>query len=386
MGDEGDGAGAPRAAALGGVRVVEIASLVAAPYAGKLLGDFGADVVKVEGPAGDPLRALDADLFDNLNTSKRGVALDLDAAAGTPEGDRARAALRALVEKADVVVEDLAPGRLASLLGDDPLALKPSLVVASVTPYGQDGPRAGWKGGDLVGWAAGGMAYISGLPDQEPLTPAGLQAWHLAGLQTAVGTLYAYLHVQRGGAGQRVDTSVQEAVCSILEAAVSDWQITGAARGRMGTLHPAAHGTGMQTLADGSSIFCSTMPRPNHWARTRELLGDPEWMRDPRWEDIGVRRAHWEEMDRLAAESFSKLTVDEIYRPMLEAGVPVGLVSTMADVAASPQLAARDFFVEVEGRTYLGAPFRMSATPWRIQRPSPARPGEHDEEILAGAW
>ncbi len=365
-------------AALAGIRVVELGSLVAAPYAAKLLADFGADVVKVEGPAGDPLRAFDADFFDNLNTSKRGVVLDLETAAG-------RSQLAQLVAKADVVVEDLAPGRLAELIGD-PWAGNEKLVVASITPYGQDGPRAGWKGGDLIGWAAGGMAYISGEPEQEPLAPAGLQAWHLAGLQTATGALYAVYHALRTGEGQRVDTSVQEAVCTVLEAAVTDWQWLNHARGRMGTLHPAGHGTGMQRLADGTWLFCSTMPRPNHWTKMRELLGNPEWMQDPRFEDIGVRRAHWQEIDAKAAESFGTMRREDIYRQMLDAGIPVGVVSTMQDVAESEQLAARGYFVEHEGRTYLGAPWKMSATPWRIQRPSPVAPGAHDAEILGGRW
>ena len=379
MADAAAGAAAARPGPLAGIRVVEIGSLVAAPYAAKLLADYGADVVKVEPPAGDPLRGLDPDFFDNLNTSKRGVVLDL----ASDEGARA---LRALVAKADVVVEDLAPGRLAELLGADPWADKPALVVGSVTPYGQDGPRAGWKGGDLTGWAAGGMAYISGEPDHEPLAPAGMQAWHLAGLQTATGVLYAVFHALRTGQGQRVDTSVQEAVCTVLEGCVTDWQFLQHARGRMGTLHPAGHGTGMQRLADGTWLFCSTMPRPTHWAKTRDLLGNPEFMQDPRFEDIGVRRAHWEEIDAKAAEIFGKLTREEIYKPMLEAGIPVGVVSTMQDVVESEQLAARGFFVEVEGKRYLGAPWQMSATPWRIARPSPARPGQHDEEILAGRW
>jgi crotonobetainyl-CoA:carnitine CoA-transferase CaiB-like acyl-CoA transferase len=362
---------------LTGIKVVEVASLVAAPYAAKILADYGADVVKVESPQGDQLRSLDADFFDNLNTSKRGIVLDLDTAEG-------RAELAALVAQADVVIEDLAPGRLAELIGD-PWQGNAKLVVGSVTPYGQDGPRAGWKGGDLVGWAAGGMAFISGLPDQEPLAPAGMQAWHLAGLQTATAALYAVFHALRTGEGQRVDTSVQEAVCTILEGAVTDWQFLQHDRGRMGTLHPAGHGTGMQRLADGTWLFCSTMPRPNHWTKTRELLGNPEWMQDPRWDDLGVRRAHWEEIDAKASEVFSKLRREDIYHQMLDAGVPVGVVSTMQDVVESEQLNARDFFVEVEGRTYLGAPWKMSATPFSISRPSPQL-GQHDAEILGGRW
>lgn len=368
--------GAPQGP-LAGIRVVEVAGLVAGPWAGKLLGDYGADVVKVEPPGGDPLRRLDQPFFENMNTSKRSVVLDLDTAEG-------RVALAALAATADVLIEDLSPGRLAELIGD-PWATNPKLVVASITPYGQDGPRAGWKGGDLIGWAGGGMAYISGEPEHEPLAPAGLQALHLAGLQTAMATLMAVFHAMRSGEGQRVDTSVQEAVCTILEGAVTDWQWLGRARGRMGTLHPAAHGTGMQRLADGTRLFCSTMPRPAHWEKTRELLGNPEWMFDERWNDVGVRRAHWQEIDAKAGEIFGKLTREQIYKPMLEAGVPVGVVSTMQDVAESPQQAARGFFVEVEGKTYPGAPWKMTATPWAISRPAP-RLGEHAAELLGGRW
>lgn len=378
----------PEVGPLAGLRVLELATMVAGPYCSKLLAGMGAEVTKVEPPAGDPLRRLGpfaaapdgeaSGTFVALNASKRGITLD-------PSTETGRALLRDLVARADVVVEDWAPGALADLVGE-PLALNPAQVVVSITPFGQSGPRAGWKGGDLVAWAAGGMAHVTGLPDQAPLQAGGLQSFHLAGLQAAAGAMIALLHARRTGEGQRVDVSIEESVASILESTVTDYQLDGSVRGRMGTRHPAAHGVGMQHLADGRWLFVGTCPQVPMWESVKRLMGDPEWARDERWNDYLERRRHADEIDRLANESFSQLTVEETFEPLLAAGVPVGVVNDANQALASEQLRQRGLFEQVEVPGVGAVP--VPAAPWPAAQRTPLGPaprlGEHNEAVFVG--
>ena len=353
------------AAPLADLRMVELSSMIAGPYCGKLLAGLGADVVKVEPPAGDPLRRLgrtDASApgelnptFLSLNAGKQSVTLDVTAEAG-------RRTFLQLLKTAHVLLEDLGPGCLDELVGD-PWRLNPRLVVTSITPFGHSGPRSNWKGGDLIAWASGGMAHITGEPDQAPLQAGGFQAYHLAGLQAAAGTMIALAHAERTGQGQRVDISLEESVAGVIESAVTDYQYDGTVRGRMGTRHPAAHGVGMQRLADGRWLFVGTCPTAAMWNAVRELMGDPEWARDPRWQSHSERRAHADEMDRLASEWFASATSETTFEPMLERGIPVGLVNDAHQVLALPQLTQRQFFEEALGPATTS--LRIPGTPWR---------------------
>lgn len=368
------------------LRVVEIAGEVAGPYAGKLLAGLGADVIKVEFGEGDPLRGTGPSVggaaesigaaFASLNAGKRGIRLESGEA-------RERERLAELIAAADIVIEDLRPGRLEELVGD-PWLLRPDLIVTSVTPFGTTGPRAGWRGGELVCWASGGMAHVTGEPDRPPLQVGSDQCSHLAGLQAVTGALIALHHRDEGGEGQHVDVSLEEAAASIVESAVTDYQLTGHVRGRMGTRHPAAHGVGMQRLADGKWLFVGTCPQPRMWQALREIMGDPEWAREERWESYVERRAHADEVDEQAAASFSRLTVAETLKPMLEKGIPVGLVYDALEVAELEQLRERGFFMSVEDP--IAGPLRIPGTPWvafvgeASLRAAP-RLGEHDAEV-----
>ena len=384
--------GAP-ALPLEGVRVVEVASDIAGPYAAKLLGGLGADVVKVELGEGDRLRArgpqprraggepceeLAGATFLGLNAGKRGVHVDPDDAAG-------RERLARLVASADILVEDLERETFSELL-EASTESRAELIHVSVTPFGRSGLRADWRGGDLVCWASGGMAHVTGEPDGAPLRAGADQGAHLAGLQAATAALVALHHRDEQGRGQHVDVSIEEAAASIVESAVSDFQMDDHVRGRMGTRHPAAHGVGMQRLADGKWLFVGTCPQLRMWEAVRELMGDPEWARDPRWESYVERRAHAEEVDARAAEAFSQLTVEETLQPLLDAGVPVGLVYDALEVLELPQLRERGLFASVDDPR--AGPLRIPRTPFhglgaeRSVRPAPGL-GEHNAELDA---
>ena len=363
---------------LADIRVVEIASDVSGPYAGKLLASLGADVIKVELGDGDPARTASEAKFLSLNIDKRGVRIDSDDPAGA-------ARLAALVASADIVLEDLGPGRLEEL--SDPAAPREAeLIHVSISPFGRTGPRAGWRGGDLVCWASGGMAHVTGEVGREPLRAGAEQGAHLAGLQAAAGALIALHHRDETGAGQHVDISLEEAAASIVESAVAEYQMKGHVRGRMGTRHPAAHGVGMQQLADGHWLFVGTCPQPRMWEAVRELMGDPEWARDPRWESYLERRIHADEVDARAAEFFSKATVEETLQPLLDSGVPVGLVQDAAEVLELPQLLERGFFSDLDDPRV--GHLRIPRTPFHTfvsdfpTRPAPHL-GEHDAQLDA---
>jgi crotonobetainyl-CoA:carnitine CoA-transferase CaiB-like acyl-CoA transferase len=352
---------------LAGVAVVEIASDPAAQFCARLLADYGADVIKLEPPAGDPLREQAPDWFDGLNTNKRSAVADLQTAQG-------RDIAAGLLARADVLVCDQDPDGLLRDCDVD----APRLIRTSITPFGCTGPRAGWLGGDLVAAAAGGLAFVTGDPEREPLVPGGHQMLHLSGLSAFTATAIALRGVHAGHPGQHVDVSLQETAALVLECAVTPWQMHGLARGRMHTLHPAVHGVGLQRLGDGHWLFVGTLPQLRMWQTVKELLGEPEWAQDERWDDPRERRRHAEEIDALAAPIFATMTAHDIYPAMKQGRVPVGLVRDMDDLRdPEGQLASRDFYTTAPGEAtpdHPGAPWRMTATPWRLRSAAPSRP------------
>jgi formyl-CoA transferase len=250
--------------------------------------------------------------------------------------------------------------------------------VTTVTAFGCGGPRSDWAGGDLVAAAAGGLAYITGEPDRAPLVPGGQQILHLAGMAAFSATLIAVFHARRGGGGQAVDVSMQEIAATVLESVITPLQIDGTTRGRMGTHHPKVHGVGLQRTADGRWVFVGTLPQLRMWETVKELMGEPEWAQDNRWNDALVRRLHADEIDRLAAPIFQGMLVSEVYPQMKAGRVPVGLVRNMEELCADDgQLSSREFFStspDDDHTTYPGPPWRMSLTPGSLRLAPPPAP------------
>lgn len=350
---------------LHGVRVIDCGNHIDTAFCSLLLAARGADVIAVEPPGGSPLRTLDTsgEIHRTLATGKRSVTLN----AATPEG---AGLLSELLGAADVLIDN-----------DDPdfepivtaaRASNPRLVVVSITAFGKSGPRAGWRGGDLVGWASGGLAHSTGEPDREPLQAGGHQAEHLAGLDAAAATLIAIWHASHTGEGQHVDVSRQEAVAGALESTVAHYSITGEVRTRMGSLHQVFHGLGLQQMADDRWILFGTMPTERMWEATTELIGKPAWAMEERWKDGMDRRRHADEVDALAAETLAGVDTDEIIDAMKAARLPVALVRDMAAVADAPQLRARAFF-----STGAGKAFQLDG-----DTVLDTRPGDHNRAVL----
>ena len=379
--------------ALDGLRVLEVGELVSAPYATKLLADLGADVVKIEPPGvGDRARRRGpfpggtphpekSGLFLYLNTNKRGITLDLSTAAG-------RAALERLVARADLLVHNVHPRDMAAWGLDYPrfARLNPRLVMTSIAPFGLSGPHAGYRGPDVVTWSAGGVAALNGAPgepDLPPLKTFGDQSGFQAALTAAAGSLGALLARLATGRGEHVEVSAQECVAAILELTFEYWPYTGLVASRLGQkpIQPLC----FMECRDGWIFLCAV--EEHQWERFVEIMGNPEWAGLELFGNRLARGANFDALQGFLQEWCREQSVQELYEAAQRRRIPFAPVSTMGDLVASPHLRARGFFVTVEHPaagtvTMPGAPYKLSATPWRLRRPAPCL-GQHTAEVLA---
>ncbi|MQA94575.1 MAG: CoA transferase [Streptosporangiales bacterium] len=381
--------------ALEGLRVLDLSGALG-NYCGKMFAELGADVILVEPPGGSPLRAEppfagdepgpDNGLtFGYVNTGKRGIVLDLD----TPEG---AAALRELAGTADLVIESDRPG-LATARGlawADLAARNPALVMTSITPFGQTGPYAAYEADDLLLEALGGFLSLAGYPGGPPVRPAGEQAVAAGNLFGAVASMIALTSAELTGRGQHVDVSVQESVVLALENAVQFYDLEGTVRGR-GSGQAARAGSGVFACADGDVyILAAGIGGNRFWPNfvawmEAEGVAETELLQGERWNERAyVASAEAKEIfNRIFGGFVAGRTKAELYAEAQRRRVPLCPVSTAADIVVSRQLGHRDYLVEHAGFGALmpGAPYRLSATPWRTTGRAP-RLGEHTDAVL----
>ena len=389
----------PAPTALEGLRVLDLSGAMG-NYAGKLFADMGADVILVEAVGGTELRreppfigdiaGTECSLnFAYQNTSKRGICLDLD----TSSGQRL---LRSLAATADLLIETAPPAWMAARgLGYDDLArVRPQIVVASITPFGQTGPYAAMQATDLVGLAMGGLLYMGGYLDAAPTQAHGDQAFKCAAMYGAVAAMLAVTSAELTGRGQHVDISMQESITLALENAAQTHDLEGVVRKRpLGDQRFA--GYGLFPCGDGY-IFLGS----------RGIGNSPAWSRSLQWfKDEGMEGAErlfgpeWSDSNYLkgdeAREVFATLFIAWarqhskawLYAEGQKRLIPLAPVSTPADLLQNPQLAARGHFVDfthpllVQAAKMPGAPYLLSETPWRVRRPAPTL-GQHTAEVL----
>jgi crotonobetainyl-CoA:carnitine CoA-transferase CaiB-like acyl-CoA transferase len=331
--------------ALSGIKVLELGQLIAGPFCGTLLGYFGAEVVKIEAPAGDPIRswrtmAGDTSLWwRTLSRNKRLVSLDLRTQAG-------RDVVALLVEQADVVIENFRPGRMEAWgLGPDALCkLNPRLVYCRVSGYGQTGPMRERPGYAAVAEAVGGLRFLTGDPDG-PSKRANLSIGDtVAGMHAALGVLLALLHRERGGEAQVVDVSLVESVLTLLEATLVEASVGVVRQPSGGTITGLAP-TGGYPCSDGEVVIGAN--GESVFRRLCGAMGKPELGEDPRYVDNPARVAHRWELDAEIASWTRSVTVSECVELLSLAGVPAGAVQDAAQILSNPQLQSRDFFPEV---------------------------------------
>lgn len=357
--------------ALPDVVVLELASRVAGPYCGKLLADLGAQVIKVESAAGDPLRAepplvgSESAFFNFMNGNKLGVRLDA-----------ADERLAALVAHADIVIHDLR-GDAANAFDARTRSLAPQALCLSITPYGRSGERAAWQATPFTEWATGGYHYFAGDPERMPLALPGYQAEFHAGLHAAIAALAGLWHARDTGEGQAVEISHQEAVLNDHAWLTTMWTHMGQVQRRGGSPYVRC--------ADGYVFLFNLVPYANLFVLMErfDLLEDEELQQPLNW----VQR--FPEVRKAFEEWCATRTKAEVYHAAQELRIAASPVNTMEDVSNSEQLAAREWFgsVEVDGRTFkaTGFPYKVTGTPCATTAPAP-KLGEHTAEVLGSGF
>lgn len=380
---------------LEGIRAIDLSTVLAGPYATMVLGDLGADVVKVEPPEGDATRGWGppwvgdeasgtrvAAYFLSVNRNKRSVRLDLKAPAGAD-------VLRRLLADADVLVENLRPGALERLgFGDSTLrSINPRLIHLAISGYGTSGPAAERPGYDFVIQAVGGLMSITGEPADHgrPMKVGVAISDVVTGLYAAIGTLAALRARDRDGGGQRVDTSLLGSTLAILVNQAQNAFVTGRSPGRLGNAHPNIVPYEAFATADGDIVVAVGSER--QWLRFCEVLGLPELAGDPRFATNGDRVANRTELRPILAERLASRPTAEWARALDAAAVPYGEIADIAAAFRSPEATELGMAVDVEHPALgvlrqAGIALRFESTPGSL-RLAPPLLGEHTDEVLA---
>jgi len=373
---------------LEGLKVVDLTRVLAGPYCTMMLGDMGADVVKVEDPRGGdetrgwlPFIGGESSYYLGVNRNKRSVALDLK----SPEG---AAALRGLIDGADILVENFRPGSLAALgFGYPELsATHPHLIYCSISGYGQTGPRAHEPGYDVVIQGESGFMDVTGEPDGEPMRAGVAVTDFLAGLYAVQGILLALRDRDRTGLGQHVDISLYDSMLSILRLPLGVLLATGRTPVRVGNDHPSIAPYETLHAPEGRVIVACGNRRL--WERLCTAIERPDLPADPRFATNADRLANRAALKAELETAFARYPLAELMRRLQQHQVACGRVRSVADAVADPQVRARGMWVELvhpeQGVVVnLGSPVRLSRTP-ATMRLAPPMLGEHTREVLDG--
>jgi len=372
---------------LDGIRVLEMGQLLAGPFAGCVLGYFGAEVIKIEPPGGDPIRGWrvvrdgTSLWWASLARNKKSVTLDLST-------ERGRELAKALAAKSDVLIENFRPGTLEKWgMGPDALkALNPELIVARVSGYGQTGPYAAQPGFASVCEGFAGFRYVNGFPDRPPVRPNLSMGDTLAGLHAVLGILLSLTARLRGKApaGQVVDVAIYESVFNLLESVVPEYDGAGVVREPSGSTLTGIVPTNTYLCADGKHIIIGGNG-DSIYQRLMRAIGRPEMADDPRFATNAKRVENEKEIDEAILAWTRGRSSAEALAALRKANVPNGPIYSVADMIADPHFNARGMFekVEVGGRPLKipAIPPILGETPGRTDAPGPAL-GAHTDEVL----
>ena len=374
---------------LADLRVLELGTLIAGPFCGQLLGDMGAEVIKIEAPGqGDPMRHWGPQKrgepsvwWPVIGRNKKAVTLDLRQV----DGQRI---FKELARKADVIIENFRPGTLEKWnCGWPQLSeVNPRLILARVSGYGQSGPysqRAGYGG---IGEAMGGLRYIVGEPDRPPSRVGISIGDSLAGVHACMGTLAALHHRERTGVGQVVDAAIYESVLNMMESLVTEYDQLGYVRERSGPILPRIAPSNVYPTRDGIVMIGAN--QDTVFTRLVSAMNAPELASDPRYRDHQARGAHQQELDEVIARWTATQETRDLLALLERHGVPSGLIYRTSDMLEDPHFAARETIVSTTHpqfgnlRMQNVAP-RLSASPSSIRTPAPEI-GQHNSEIYEG--
>ena len=370
--------------ALAGIKVIELGHLIAAPFCGQLLGDMGADVIKVEPPgAGDPMRTWGNGThklwWQVIARNKRAVSANLR----VPEGQDL---VRRLLAEADILIENFKPGTIENWgLGPEALhALYPRLIIVRMSGYGQTGPYASRAGYGGIGEAMGGWRAIVGDPDRPPARMGVSIGDSLAATYGCMGALAALHAREASGKGQVVDSALYEAVLQVMESIVPEYAAMGLVRERSGSILPGIAPSNVYPCKDGEYMIGGN--GDTVFARLCTAMARPELAADPRYATHIARGERQGELDALIADWTSAMTIAALEALMIAHSVPAGRVYRGPEMLADPHFAEREALLAVPhpelGAITMQAPMpKLSATPSTVRRTAPRSVGEHNAEV-----
>lgn len=373
---------------LEGMKVIELGQLIAAPFAGRILAEYGAEVIKVEPPRdGDPLRRWrklhkGTSLWSYLQSrNKKSISVDLRQPVGQD-------VIRRLVRDADILIENFRPGTLERWgLGWEPLSkLNPSLILVRISGYGQTGPYSSRPGFGAIGEAMGGIRYTTGSPDRVPSRNGISLGDSVSALYAVIGALMAKVRSLRNGdPGQVIDVSLAESVLNLMESVVPEYDLFGEIRERSGSTLPGIAPSNAYEAGDGAYIVIAANG-DSIFKRLMAAIGREDLRDDPQFEHNDGRAQHAEFLDEVIEEWTSQRTAAEVLSAMDEAGVPAGRIYSAADIADDPHYQARDMLVPVnlpDGTPvrFPGIAPKLSMTPGKMRWIGPDL-GAHTDEVL----
>jgi formyl-CoA transferase len=374
---------------LEGIRILDLSTVIAAPYGAALLGDFGAEVIKIEMPeVGDPLRNLgpyykgEGLRWPGMSRNKKSITLDL-------RQEEGKEILRKLVSKSDMVIENFRTGTLEKWgIGYEELKkYNPDLVMIRVTGYGQTGPYSHKAGFGTPATAFSGFTYLHGYPDRPPISPSFSLADYVTGIYVAFAAVTALYHrdCQDGGTGQYVDVSLYESMFRMMEFLITDYDQTGNIKERSPGLSGHSAPAGNFLTKDGQWIILVTSSDKT-FERLAKAMNREDMLTDERYHTNSVRLTRFDEVNGIVSDWVKTKTKDELQHLLDECGVPMSQIYSIKDIYEDPQYQARENIVEVEhprlGRVKIpGVVPKFSETPGSIRQIAPDL-GEHNDEIL----
>jgi formyl-CoA transferase len=374
--------------ALADLVVVEMGTLIAGPFCGQILGDFGAEVIKLEDPkTGDPMRQWGRSLPQGLSPwwpvigrNKKSVGLDLRTAEG-------REIAKALIAKADVVIENFRPGTMEKWgMGYEALAAdNPRLIMARVSGFGQTGPYAERAGYGLIGEAMGGLRHVTGEADRPPARAGISIGDSLAAMHAVMGITMALHARTRTGLGQVIDAALYESVLAVMENLVTEYDITGYVRERSGSVLPGIAPSNVYPCAAGEMILIGGNG-DTVFARLGKTMGRPDLATDPKFVDHAARGVNQSELDEIIGAWTVGFTLADLLALLEANGIPSGRVFRAPDMLENEQYKARQSIVETDhpvfGKIKMQNAFpKLSATPGSVRWPGPTL-GQHTDEVL----
>lgn len=372
------------------IRVLELGTLIAGPFTGRLLGDFGAEVIKIEAPdKADPMRQWGKQKDGHglwwpiQSRNKKSITLNLRVKEG-------QALFKQLVEKADVVIENFRPGTMEKwglsyhILSE----INPKLIMVRTSGFGQTGPYKSRAGFGSVGEAMGGLRYVNGFPDRPPARSGISIGDSLAALFATIGCLTALHERERSGLGQVVDTAIYESVFSVMESIIPDYLLADYVRERMGNVLKGIAPSNIYLTKDGIYIVIGAN-MDSIFKRLCEAMGQPELADDPKYKDHTARGENMEELDQLIEDWTKTLTAKECLAILEEFGVPSGPIYSAKEIVEDPHYKSRDMIMTKEHPVLGDFPMpgivpKLSRTPGQVRHVGSIAMGSENEEIYKG--